>query len=167
MNYQKEDFEILYKTHYRQMYRVAYLVLQDEEDARDAVSQVFTQLLQQRSHTFHRRTEAEGEVTAAYLLTATRNHSLNMARDRRSHIALIPEMASENPEQREEHDELTAEVRRIIREELSPQDQRILALRYDEDLSYAETANMLGISTAAVNKHVTRSFAKLRKLLRK
>ena len=160
MNYQKEDFEILYKTHYRQLYRVAYLVLQDEEDARDAVSQVFTQLLQQRPR-------VDGKVTAAYLLASTRNHSLNVARDRRPHVALTPEMASESPEQREEHDELTAEVRRIIREELSPQDQRILALRYDEDLSYAETAEMLGISTAAVNKHVTRSFAKLRKLLTK
>lgn len=160
MNYQKEDFEILYKAHYRQMYRVSYLVLQDEEDARDAVSQVFTQLLQQRPR-------VEGEVTAAYLLTATRNRSLNMARDRRPHVVLAPEMASENPEQRREHDELTAEVRRIIREELSPQDQRILALRYDEDLSYTETAQMLGISTAAVNKHITSSFAKLRRLLKK
>ena len=165
MNYQKEDFEILYKTHYRQMYRVAYLVLQDEEDARDAVSQVFTQLLQQRPRPFRQQPKIEDEDITAYLLTATRNRSLNMARDRRPHVALTAEMASENPEQREEHNELMGEVRRIIREELSPQDQRILALRYDEDLSYTETAQTLGISTSAVNKHVTRSFARIRTLL--
>lgn len=160
MNYSKEDFEILYKTHYRQMYRVAYLILQDEEDARDAVSQVFVQLCQ-------RPPRVEGEELTAYLLASTRNRSLNTLRDRRPHVTLTIDMAGDIPEQTEEHDELMAELRRLIREELSPQDQRILALRYDEDLSYAETANMLGISTAAVNKHVTRSFAKLRNLLKK
>ncbi|MBQ0020124.1 MAG: sigma-70 family RNA polymerase sigma factor [Bacteroidales bacterium] len=160
MNYNREDFEILYKTRYRQMYRVAYLILQDEEDARDVVSQVFAQLLQRQSR-------FEDEDLTAYLLASTRNRSLNTLRDRRPHVALTTDMAGGIPEQAEEHDELTAELRRLIREELSPQDQRILALRYDEELSYAETAEMLGISTAAVNKHVTRSFAKLRKLLKK
>ncbi len=160
MNYRKEDFEILYKTHYGQMYRVAYLILQDEEDARDAVSQVFTQLCRRPP-----RVE-DGELTA-YLLASTRNRSLNALRDRRKHVALTPDMAVDIPEQADAHDELMDELRRLIREELSPQDQRILALRYEDDLSYAETAEILGISTAAVNKHVTRSFAKLRSFLKK
>ena len=33
-------------------------------------------------------------------------------------------------------------------------------------MTYAETATVLGISTAAVNKHITRSLAKIRKTLK-
>ena len=158
MNYSKEDFEILYKTNYRQMYRVAFLVLQDEEDARDAVSQVFAEM-------WHHKPPVDNEGVTAYLLISTRNCSLNMARDRRHHEVLSANVADDDPQQAEERNELMDELQRIIRQELSTQDRRILKLRYDADLSYAETARELGISTSAVNKHITRSFSKIRTLL--
>ena len=44
MNYDKTTFEQLYKNNYRQMYRFAFSILEEAEDARDAVNQVFTQM---------------------------------------------------------------------------------------------------------------------------
>ena len=44
MIYDKTTFEHLYKSNYRQMYRFAFSLLEEAEDARDAVSHVFTQM---------------------------------------------------------------------------------------------------------------------------
>ena len=58
------------------------------------------------------------------------------------------------------------ELQRIIDDNLTEQDKRVLELHYDEEMTYAETATVLGISTAAVNKHITRSLAKIRETLK-
>lgn len=44
MEYGKKEFERLYKDNYRMLYRLAFVLTESQEDARDAVSQVFTQL---------------------------------------------------------------------------------------------------------------------------
>ena len=59
-----------------------------------------------------------------------------------------------------------AELRRVIAERLTEQDRRILSLHYDEELTYAETAEALDISASAVNKHITRSLSKIRTYLK-
>ena len=46
MEYGKKEFEKLYKNNYRMLYRLAFVLTESQEDARDAVSQVFTQLWQ-------------------------------------------------------------------------------------------------------------------------
>ena len=48
---------------------------------------------------------------------------------------------------------------------LTEQDRRVLRLHYDKEMTYAETATELGISSSAVNKHITRSLEKIRKTL--
>ena len=66
----------------------------------------------------------------------------------------------------EEREELLRELRQIIEDNLTEQDKRVLQFHYDEEMTYAETASALGISTAAVNKHITRSLAKIRQTLK-
>lgn len=44
MDYTEKAFEQLYKERYRLMYRLAYSMLEDEEEARDVVSQAFANL---------------------------------------------------------------------------------------------------------------------------
>ena len=70
--------------------------------------------------------------------------------------------ASEN----EEHEELLQQLQQIIDNNLTEQDRHVLSLHYDEEMTYAETATMLGISASAVNKHITRSLAKIRQSLK-
>ena len=66
----------------------------------------------------------------------------------------------------EEREELLRGLQQVIDSNLTEQDRRVLQLHYDEEMTYQETATVLGISTAAVNKHITRSLAKIRETLR-
>ena len=66
----------------------------------------------------------------------------------------------------EEREELLRQLHQVIDNNLTEQDRRVLSLHYDEELTYAETATVLGISASAVNKHITRSLAKIRETLK-
>ncbi|MBQ9640727.1 MAG: sigma-70 family RNA polymerase sigma factor [Bacteroidaceae bacterium] len=160
MHYDKKTFEQLYKSNYRQMYRLAYSLMEEAEDARDAVSQVFTQL-------WHRQPQLDANALTGYLLVAVRNQCLNALRTRRVQTELEAELQTEQDAQLgEERQELLDELARVIDENLTEQDRRILALHYDEDMTYSQTAQALGISPSAVNKHITHSLAKLRSILK-
>ena len=140
MDYSKHSFERLYKANYRQMYRLAYIIVEDAEDARDAVSQVFAQLWQLRP-------AVDDRNLTAYLLTATRNQSLHIVRQRSLREKMEEEFRHEQPLcDDKEHEELMAELCQLVEENLTPRARQILALHFDEELTYKETAEALGIS---------------------
>ncbi|MBR1666671.1 MAG: sigma-70 family RNA polymerase sigma factor [Bacteroidaceae bacterium] len=160
MIYDKTSFERLYKSNYRQMYRLAFSLLEEAEDARDAVSQVFTQM-------WHAQPELREDCVTGYLMAAVRNLCLNMLRTRRQNAAIEAELKAEQlVHQAQERRELMDELARVIDENLTEQDKRILALHYDEEMTYAETAQALGISPSAVNKHISRSLSKIRSIFK-
>lgn len=66
----------------------------------------------------------------------------------------------------EEREELLQQLQQVIDKNLTEQDRRVLNLHYDEEMTYEETATVLGISASAVNKHITRSLEKIRKTLK-
>jgi RNA polymerase sigma factor (sigma-70 family) len=66
----------------------------------------------------------------------------------------------------EEREELLQQLQQVIDNNLTEQDRRVLSLHYDEEMTYKETATVLGISASAVNKHITRSLEKIRKTLK-
>ena len=160
MDYSKHRFERLFKDNYPHMYRMAFSMLEDADDAKDAVSQVFTQM-------WKGKPKVREDGVRGYLLAATRNQCLHILRQRQLQRQLEEELqqnaeASEN----EEREELLQELQRVIDDNLTEQDRRVLQLHYDEEMTYQETATVLGISTASVNKHITRSLAKIRETLK-
>ncbi len=62
----------------------------------------------------------------------------------------------------EEQEQRWRAINRFIDEGLTPQTSRVLRLCYDKGLSYREAADELGISVAAVNKHMVQALRKLR-----
>ena len=130
MNYSKQEFERLFKDSYPNMYRMAFLMVENADDAKDAVHQVFAQI-------WRNKPQVANNSIRGYLLAATRNQCLHLLRSRQL--------------QRQMEDE---------------QDRRVLSLHYDEEMTYEETATVLGISASAVNKHITRSLEKIRKTLK-
>ena len=66
----KDDIERLFRTHYAAMYRLAMLMLRDDDVARDIVLDVFEALL----------VSGQTDVSAPYLLTAVRNRCLKHIR---------------------------------------------------------------------------------------
>ena len=137
MDYSKQRFERLFKDSYPLMYRMAFSMVENADDAKDAVNQV------------------------------TRNQCLHILRQRQLRRQMEEALQSDESErQDEERQELLCELQQIIDDNLTEQDKRVLELHYNEEMTYAETATVLGISTAAVNKHITRSLAKIRKTLK-
>ena len=160
MDYKKPTFERLFKDNYPHMYRMAFSMVEDADDAKDVVSQVFTQMWRSKPQV------SDGSMRG-YLLAATRNQCLHQLRQRqlqREMKAELQQAAQDNVD--EEREELMRQLQQVIDENLTEQDRRVLSLHYDEEKTYAETATILGISTATVNKHITRSLAKIRSTLK-
>ncbi|MCR4864318.1 MAG: sigma-70 family RNA polymerase sigma factor, partial [Bacteroidales bacterium] len=159
--YDERTFERMFKDNYRLMYRLAFSILEDPDLAKDAVQQVFARVWQNKP-------DLSLENIKGYLLAATKNRCVNMRRDkarRKNHDKHISESLYDNLD-KSHKDELMVELYKAISSELTEQDQRVIFLHYDMDLTYKETANALGISPSAVNKHITNSLEKLRKTLK-
>lgn len=156
MDYSKQWFERLFKDNYPLMYRMAFSMVENADDAKDAVNQVFTQM-------WKGKPKVSDSQLRGYLLAATRNQCLHILRQRQLRRQMEEALQRDEVACRdEEHEELLHELQQIIDDNLTEQDKRVLQLHYDEEMTYAETATVLGISTAAVNKHITRSLAKIR-----
>ena len=160
MDYSKQSFERLFKDSYPHMYRMAFSMVENADDAKDAVNQVFTQM-------WRGKPKVSDDSVRGYLLAATRNQCLHILQQRQLQRQMEEVLQREEEAQsNEEREELLQTLRQIIDDHLTEQDKRVLQLHYDEEMTYQETATILGISTAAVNKHITKSLSKIRQTLK-
>ena len=161
MEYSKQKFEHLFKDNYPHMYRMAFSIVKNADDAKDAVHQVFAQI-------WRRKPQLADDSIRGYLLAATRNQCLHTLRSRQLQRQMEKELQQDIAvRESEEHEELLQQLRQVIDDNLTEQDRRVLSLHYEEEMTYEETASVLGISSSAVNKHITRSLAKIRATLKK
>ena len=160
MNYSKQEFGRLFKDSYPHMYRMAFSMVENADDAKDAVHQVFAQI-------WRNKPRIANDRIRGYLLAATRNQCLHLLRSRQLQRQMEEELQQEiTASENEEREELLQQLRQVIDNNLTEQDRRVLSLHYDDEMTYAETATLLGISASAVNKHITRSLAKIRQTLK-
>lgn len=160
MDYSKQKFERLFKDNYPHMYRMAFSLVENADDAKDAVHQVFAQI-------WRGKPQISEDSIRGYLLAATRNQCLHMLRSRQLQRKMEEELQRETEETlNEEREELLQQLRQVINDNLTEQDRRVLQLHYEEEMTYQETASVLGISASAVNKHITHSLFKIRKTLK-
>jgi len=160
MNYSKQEFERLFKDSYPHMYRMAFSMVENVDDAKDVVHQVFVQI-------WKRKPRVADDSIRGYLLSATRNQCLHKLRSRQLQRQMEDELRQDiAATESEEREELLQQLQQVIDKNLTEQDRRVLSLHYDEEMTYEETATVLGISASAVNKHITRSLEKIRKTLK-
>ena len=160
MDYSKQKFERLFKDNYPHMYRMAFSLVENADDAKDAVHQVFAQI-------WRGKPQISEDSIRGYLLAATRNQCLHMLRSRQLQRKMEEELQRETEETlSEEREELLQQLKQVINDNLTEQDRRVLQLHYEDEMTYAETASVLGISASAVNKHITRSLARIRETLK-
>ena len=96
-----------------------------------------------------------------------RNQCLHIQRSRQLQRQLEEELQRDTAaSEHEEREDLLQQLQQVIDDNLTEQDRRVLSLHYDDEMTYEETATVLGISTSAVNKHITRSLAKIRQTLK-
>lgn len=153
-----DDIENLFRTHYGAMYRLAMQLLRDDNVSKDIVHDVFESLL----------AYGKSDVTTAYLLTAVRNRCLKHIRslsvqERVKEIYSIGE--NETIDEEWPDDETIGLIQATVANELTESCRNVVNLRFKESKSYQEIADILGISTVAVYKHLRHAINVLRKKL--
>ena len=151
------NIERLFKEHYAGLYSLALALLKDDEEARDAVHDVFADLLSSGTR---------GDIGKGYLVRCVRNRCINLLRDmplRESVERLISTELTLTGAADDRREGYLSELERIIREELPPQCSRVMLLRFDNGLEYTEIAEELGISKVAVYKHLKNGIEQIRK----
>ena len=159
----EQQFKELFLSEFGRMYKAAYILLGDEDEAKDAVQDVFAKLWDGTS-------PLKEESQRTYLLTCVRNRCLNIIAQRQTRQKaarlLMPERMQATggtSALSEDHDEEIIEaVNHYVEEKLTPQTSRIIRMHFEEEKSYKEISNSLGISLSAVNKHIVQGLRKLR-----
>lgn len=152
MNDVKSNIEQLFRQHYRRMFLTACALLGDDEEARDAVSEVFAYLLSAQWAPDRQRAEA-------WLLVAVRNHCLNVLKHRKvaAEYSRIPDrraLSHSSP--------LYAEIERYIAEEMTEPLATVVSMRYLEDRRAEDIAKQLGIKRATVYQRLQRGVEQIR-----
>ena len=152
----KSELEILFKTHYTAMYRLAVSLLYDADEARDVVSDVFASLLD--GGLAIRSDNARG-----FLLTCVRNTCINVIRHKQMRERFMKlysnraEPLADGPD-----DSLTlAELREYIDNNLPPLPRRIFTLRFLHDMTCQQVADAVGVSRVTVHHHLSQSLEKI------
>lgn len=167
-------FENLFDALYPEMVSLCAAKLRDDEAAKDLVCGVFADL-------FFRRTDWEpsGMSVRAYFVRAVLNRSINAMRDNRTSqknsvavqvemdtglfgaVTLPPDAQLEEREAAEmAHDKLAGALA-----ELPDRYREVLVLRWQQELTFAEIAQVLGMTEVAVRKLLSRASQRLKEVL--
>jgi RNA polymerase sigma-70 factor (sigma-E family) len=152
----------LFASHYRQLVRLAALLLGDRGLAEEVVQDAYVRLHQRW------RTLREPDRALGYLRTSVINGARSV---RRRHVVaqrhaatrvVSPDAPSAEAQTLDafEHATVIAALRL-----LPPRQREALVLRYYADLSEADIADAMGISRGAVKSHAARGIASLRQIL--
>jgi len=157
-----EEFESIFREHSEFVYRTAYRVTGNAEDAEDVTQIVFLKLF---------RTFPSSDIRSkpkAYLYRATVNTALNVVRSRRYHVLTDQSdcFLSDAPWRRSDREEDMQECLRIALAHLKPKAAEIFILRYVHGYSDVEIGNLLGTSRGTIAISLFRSRARLRKSIR-
>ena len=163
MTTRKQKLEKLFRLHYRQMYRLATMLLHDDAESKDIVHDVFAQLLASS-------TELHEDTTAALLRTSVRNRCLNVIRGRKiqervQRLYLLDLNTTIIPADlfREETKALTEGISLLA----PPVCREVVELHFRDGLTFREIAVRLGVSETTVYKHLRHALQQLREHLKR
>lgn len=155
-----------YREHAHDVYRVAFGVLRDRDEALDATTDTFARAWERWDQYDSQR------PLRAWLHGIVTNLALDALRRRRVRRLAIPSLgnaAVTEITRRTEHDPSSDLVRRSIvdqvLETLPPRTRAALVLRHYYGYSYGEIAALLGMSSGTVGSTLSRAHADLRRRL--
>jgi RNA polymerase sigma factor (sigma-70 family) len=160
--------EQVFRDHQQRVFRAAYRITGNAQDAEDVLQTVFLRLARRESG------ELPVENLSSYLYRAGVNAALDLLRVRRAAASvaiedaeslLPPAALSGSPDRTEESRELRAWLRRALAR-LRPRAAEVFTLRYLEGQDNHDIARMLGISRVAVAVSLHRTRHRLRHELR-
>jgi len=160
-------FEALFRQHERLVFRTAYLITGDKEEAEDVLQEVFVSVWKSR-HTFN---PTRGKLTT-WLHRITVNQCARKRRKKQLAFLSLEERRLDLPDtkRRELPEEVCVtkwEYERLMKalNSLGSKHRPVLVLRYFNDLSYDEIAQVLGIPLGTVKSRINQALRSLREQL--
>ncbi len=163
-------FQSLFELHFEELYRFAYRYVQSAETAKDLVHEAFLRLWRQRS-----QVRLDGPTARSYLYTIVRYQALDQLRHRRVEerwrreyvTPLVTDQGAalaSDPDQEFTARETAAAIQQAV-DALPRRQRQVLLLRWQQQASYDEIAETLGISPKTVAIHIGKAIQRLRELL--
>ena len=153
----------LYNKYWKLVYQAAFKRLNDLEKAQDVAQDVFVQL-------WVRSSKSTIENLPAYLLVSARNGVFKLL-EKEARLIIVPEESSstiESPFDRADNGIVQKEFLEAFEKLIDalPAQQRIIfKMRFDEDLSSQQIADILNISPKTVRNQLGKTLSSLRKNL--
>lgn len=159
-----QDFERMFKDHHDLVYRAAYRITGNAEDAEDVLQTLFLRLL---------RRECPPDIDSnpkAYLHRAAVNIALDIIKIRNRNVSTDEnEMHIEDTRPTQDRQRSATEIQNWLRKalaELSPKAAEMFLLRHVEGYDNTEIASMLGTSRGTVAVMLFRARSRLKKSVR-
>jgi RNA polymerase sigma-70 factor (sigma-E family) len=149
------EFTEFYAARVRTLRRVAYLVVRDWHGAEDATQRALVKV-------YRAWPRIRPDGLEAYARRAVVNESLTLVSRRRD--VVVPAVPDSVAPTAVESVEASAVVDAALGS-LPPQQRAVVALRFVDDLSVAEVAEVLGLAEGTVKSHTHKALATLRRLL--
>ena len=154
-----ERFERWVRDHHAAVYRSAWRIVRDADDARDVTQEVFLQALR-RPDEIARALSPERLLRWLAVKTALSHRRGDRNRRRREEEAAMQRPETPEPERHEQR-ELAEAVRRCVAE--LPDELRVATtLRFQEELTFAQVGECLGIAEPTAFDRVKKAIGKLR-----
>lgn len=152
--------EKYFQTHFEGLYRYAFTLLKNNDDAKDAVQTVFVNLWQKRL------TIDEQQSVQSYLYTSVYNYCLNIKRNEKVRKAYLQNNQSAQPVF---NDELVSRenmnrIREAL-ESLPPQCKLIFMKSRFEQKKYADIAGEMNLSVKTIEVQIGKALRILREKL--
>ena len=160
----KPDFGEVYEEYYERVYKYAYTLLLNREDAEDVVADTFM-----NAFSAYGSYDPSRASVATWITRIAHNKAINLVRSASYRTrAEMPEYY-DAPDTSES--QLSASEDRdtvlYLYSKLSAGEREFLNLRYTMDMKDSEIADLLGIQSKSVNKRYQRLLAKCRDILEK
>ena len=156
----RKEIESLFKTHYTQMYHLAFTLLFDEAESKDVVSDVFASLLSGK-------VVMRADNAKAFLLVSVRHRCLNVLQHKQVQerfARLLTEDADTTYSGNTAEEQMQMEeMMRYVQSNLSPMEQNVFRLRYLREMTCQEVADALNVSRQTVHTNLKQSVEKIRK----
>jgi RNA polymerase sigma-70 factor (family 1) len=149
----KKQFETLFRSHYGQMLRLAMLLLKDDEEAKDVVSDIFARV-------WDGTVNAEVTQPKSYLLMCVRNRCIDRINHKKMKERVCQLLTLDSQPMITTTEETFTDLEQLkvmVDTRLTSRDRQVLLMKYERKMKYREIAAELNISEAAVYKHLSQA----------
>ncbi|MEO5886491.1 MAG: RNA polymerase sigma factor [Anaerolineales bacterium] len=157
-------WEPLVQTHQQAVFRLAYLLLGDPDDAEDIAQETFLRAWN------HLKRFDQTRPLKPWLLSITANLARNRQRSAGRYLAALTRAFRDEPAPASVEDKSAQymeanDLWKAVKNLREP-DQQVVYLRYFMDLSVAETADVLQVAEGTVKSRLSRALEKLRAIIK-